>query len=644
MSITHRRLTPRAVSRSTLLVALLIAAAFAEMAWLSVAQYQGYNLRSFDLGNMSQAIWSAMQGEPLVFTTEGFAWSRLSFHVELFYFLLIPLYALWPSPVTLLIFQAALYATGAWPLYHLAGRRLQSNKAALVLVAIYLLYPVAQTAVLFNFHGDTLAMPLLLWAIEALDRRAWHAYAFWLSLALSCKFYVAAAVVALGVALWLQGQRRVGTATTLAALVWGAFAFLIIRSLFAPPEEIHSASSAGGYVSYYFDQLNVLWRTAPLRLVHGLIVVGPVILLVWRAPLWLLPAGAIIGPTLLSSGPGPSYDYRYHHYALAVPFLLAGSVYALEAMRASSPAGPGLPPWRRRLRLSLLLAVIFNVALVNTPASPLFYVAVGTNRGLDASVYGRTPRDAFKDGWLARTVPEAAPLMADDQLGIRLINREVYYRTRPQFGSLPNLLPRVEYVVVDALYDFALGTEDRVYEGGVRTNHRLIGSLLDDPAFSLLVAQDGLLLFGRSSPPLTQQVELAPGADFPGFLATFGDAIGLVDAQIIPGDSSHFHLRCRWMALRSLAAEPPLLAVSRPEGLAHARIVHLPTLALLPTTEWPEGQIVEETFEFTLPEDTPAGSYPLLVGWYDSSSLFAAETDERSRVGNEIQIGRLEVP
>ncbi len=37
-------------------------------------------------------------------------------------------------------------------------------------------YPTALTSVLFDFHGDTLAMPLLLFALDALDQRAWGRY------------------------------------------------------------------------------------------------------------------------------------------------------------------------------------------------------------------------------------------------------------------------------------------------------------------------------------------------------------------------------------------------------------------------------------------------------------------------------------
>ncbi len=75
-----------------------------------------------------------------------------------------------------------------------------------------------------------------------------------------------------------------------------------------------------------------------------------------------------------------------------------------------------------------------------------------------------------------------------------------------------------------------------------------------------------------------------------------------------------------------------------------ARFVHLPTLALQSTSMWQPGEIVRETFEIVVPADIPAGTYPLRVGWYDSANWFAFATDARSRVGNEVQVGVLELP
>ncbi len=282
--------------------------AFIEMGGLSLARYHGFNTGG-DLGNMSQSIWSATQGEPLLFTLEGVRVSRLAHHVELIYFLLAPLYALFPTPATLLVVQAVLYAVGALLVFLLARRRLHSDGIGVVMVLIYLLYPVAQTAVLFDFHADTLAMPLLLFALEALDRRAWRSYAFWIILALAAKVYVAAPVAALGVIIWLGGDRRAGWYTVAGSVLWGVFAFFVFRPIFVFVGNVDTQTTATGYVNYYFGQIQQVSSTLVPRFINALIVFLPVSILGWRAWRWFIPALAVALPVLISSGPGPVYRY-----------------------------------------------------------------------------------------------------------------------------------------------------------------------------------------------------------------------------------------------------------------------------------------------------------------------------------------------
>src|SRR5690554_2974627 len=120
----------RLIPRDPVLWLALIAAG-GMLTWLSLARYAGFNAGMLDLGNMAQAIWSATQGRPLMYSDPaGVSLSRLTGHVELIYFLFAPLYALWPDPRLLLIAQAALFALGAIPVYRMARRRLESVNAA----------------------------------------------------------------------------------------------------------------------------------------------------------------------------------------------------------------------------------------------------------------------------------------------------------------------------------------------------------------------------------------------------------------------------------------------------------------------------------------------------------------------------------
>lgn len=636
---------------------LIICLFGAMVAVLSVLRYVGFNADMFDLGNMAQAIASVGRGEPLIFTYGEGPMSRLALHVELFYFLLAAPYALWPDPRLLLIAQAALYALGALPAYALARRRLETRWAALAVALIYLLYPTGQAGVLLDMHGDTLAMPLLVFALDALDRRSWRSYALWLALALSCKFHVAAPVAVLGLIVWwCYGERRVGCLTLLAGVGYGLVAFFVIRPLFTTPET-SSLHRGGNYLTFYFGQLDLLAATIPLRIASALIVLAPIGFLLRRGWLWALPGLPIIAAALLSTLDG-SYHYDSHHYAIAVPFLVMATVDGLDRLRrgqgsvARFPGRGAIPPPAPALErkmgielgLTLGIVALFNLAFVDTPLSPQFWIG-GPNRGLDSAKYGVTDRDSVKARFLRAEVPPGASVVASLHLAPHLTDRETLYLIRYEFNQetrpLAALLPEVDYALADALYDFRVARPDGGVDGGPQSEQVQIGELLKNPAFGLTTMRDGLLLFQRNSPPeaiLDQTIKLLP-ADERAALAHFGP-FRLLSARVESLGGRRYRAMFEW---RIDGRTGPAVAVSQLQGLTTARIVHLPSFALLPAAEWQQGQVVRESFEIELPADTPAGHYFWRVGWYDLTNSEAFATDARSRIGTEHPITTIEV-
>jgi hypothetical protein len=84
--------------------------------------------------------------------------------------------------------------------------------------------------------------------------------------------------------------------------------------------------------------------------------------------------------------------------------------------------------------------------------------------GFDRSIYGVTPRDARLASFLATRVPPDAPLAASTFVATHLVNRETVYLVRYPFEAraerLPSLLPQVQYVLPDALFDWYLHLDD----------------------------------------------------------------------------------------------------------------------------------------------------------------------------------------
>jgi uncharacterized membrane protein len=619
------------------LLFLIVGATFAGMAWMSLARYDAYTTGMLDLGNMSQAVWSGTQGKPLVYTDGDRPKSRLSWHAEIFYFLLVPIYRFFPSPVSLLVFQSALFAAGCIPLFLFARRKLKSPGWALVVTIIYLFYPVAQTAVLYDFHGDTLAMPLLLFAVEALDRRAWWSSAIWVALALSCKVYVAVPVATLGLVLWKKGEARVGKIMITAALAWFLALLVIVRPYFALPSTVEPAGTGAAYLQMYFGQLSGVLASSVPRLLTGLIVFGPALLLGLRAWLWLLPGLVIAVPGLLSTGPGPSYLYAYHHYALVVPFAIAAIVYGARDFRKMSEvsardrASRGRS-WQGDLALTMVITVLLSVVFVNTPLNPRFYSAP-TGQRLEAAGYGVSSRDRLKDAWLKANVPPHVPIAASTMLAAHLTDRETLLTAYYSPESLARISSAVDYFVLDAFFEAGYGSSMEVE---VET----IENLLKDPRFSLLSAEDGLLLFGRNGDGLLQRAEYIELPEGKQPIANFDNGIALADFGVTPLGNRRYRFRYDWSRLESI---PPLFAVTEFRGIDQAKFLDLPSYIFLSTSSRNTLKTVREEFDVELPDDLEKGTYELYVAWYDSTSKFAAESDYRSRVGKQIQVGSIAV-
>jgi uncharacterized membrane protein len=626
------------------------------LATLSVQVYRGYNDGMFDLGNMSQAIWSATKGLPLEFTINNGQLSRLGLHVELIYFLISPLYALFPQPTTLLILQSFLFALGAIPIYRIAQRHLKESRLSLALVIIYLFYPVAQTAVLFDFHGDTLAMPLLLFALDSLEEQHWKSYALFVAMALSCKFYVAVPVFIMGLVILIKYGRqssilkKVGMFTALVAIAWGGFTFFILRPLFSPDLGVNlgSTSSPVGYLLYYFDEIvNNLSSSWIPRFGVLLLLIMPIIWLSLYSSIWLLPAAVTAIPALLSNG--IQYTYQFHDYALAVPFLIyaaiMGASHLQDRWKESSNFSLFSNP-RRMILLSLLLTLIFNATLLDTPINPSFWSGQ-LGKGFDSLRYGRLPRDGLKDALLKQYVPPGVPVAVSWTLAPHLTNRRILF----VLDYFDITSQDFDIAIADGLFDYAVAVPGG-FTGGVMHDVPYIRAFLQRSDFSLTYVQDGLLFFecGHQAENLRQSIETEPFDSTGELDHVFDGIIGLVDSSVENISTGVYRFKFTWKLNKSNQDIGPLFAVSTLVDSSHThettimRILHVPTEVLYPTTEWKLDEQVIEMFDVRMPSNLASGKYQISTSWYVSNNIYSSQTDSRSRFGDEWTWGEIYFP
>jgi uncharacterized membrane protein len=423
------------------LVGCAVALHAAIFALVAVLRHRTFESGRFDLGNMTQAVWSTAHGDVLSVTDlHGEQISRLGAHFDPVLAALAPLWWLWPSPELLLAVQAVAVAVGAIPLYLLARRHLDGRAAAALALA-YLLLPPVQWLTVSDFHPVALAAPLLLAAWLCLDAGRLLPFALFAAAALTTKEHVGLAVAALGV--WYALERRrhaAGAAIALAAGTFALVAALVVVPAFAPAGH----AMEGRYDDPALDARDLAYAARLLL---------PLALLPLAAPLALLVALPELALNVLSSTVTQT-SVRTHYAATIAPALAVAAVFATARLG------------RRTAYLALAAAAAGAVAL-----GPLGRIDVRAGE-----------RDAILRQAVA-TVPDGAAVTATNALGAHLSERRRIF-------SFP-VLREAEWAALDTRRLTHLDSLD-----GARARPAL-AALRASPEWRLVFARDGVLVLRR---------------------------------------------------------------------------------------------------------------------------------------------------
>ncbi|WP_435131171.1 DUF2079 domain-containing protein [Actinacidiphila sp. bgisy144] len=174
---------------------------FAAYTALSVTRYRQLLTMSWDLGIFEQAVKSYAHLHAPVADLKGPGFNILGDHFSPITALLAPFYRVFPTPVTLLVAQALLFAVSVIPVTRVAGLLLGRGRGIAVGVAYALSWGV-QKAVQFDFHEIAFAMPLLAFSLEAVLRRRWAAAMWWAVPLVFVKEDMGVTAAAIGVIVW----------------------------------------------------------------------------------------------------------------------------------------------------------------------------------------------------------------------------------------------------------------------------------------------------------------------------------------------------------------------------------------------------------------------------------------------------------
>jgi uncharacterized membrane protein len=462
-----------------------IAAYAAGFSALSVLRHRAFQTGRFDLGNMVQAVWSTAHGHPLQITgLRGDEISRLAAHFDPILAAFAPLWLVWPSPDMLLVAQAVAIALGALPVYWLARKHLDSERAGIGFALAYLLYPPTQWLTLNEFHPVALACPLLLFAVWFLDEGRLVPFAIFGLLATTTKEEIGFVVAGLG--LWwafARGRRLEGVAVLAAGAAIALVAIEVViphfnragtSSFFARYSEV--GGSPGGIVHTAVTKPWKLVTTAVTGRGLGYLarMFLPLGLLALLAPILLLAAVPELAINLLSAATTQT-SIRFHYTAGLIPILVAAAVLGAAHVVRSRPQ------WTTPLATAVLaLAIVSNYAL---GAIPLWrYLPGGQQAQAHAADVTRHDRLALR---ALHLIPKSAVVSATNTLGAHL-------SARRRILSFP-VIQDARWIAAD---ETSPGYADRLAPLPTAVQ---LSWLRRNPEWRLVFERDGILIFQRSS-------------------------------------------------------------------------------------------------------------------------------------------------
>ncbi len=393
----------------------------AVMATYSLTRYDQFLTAGHDLGIFDQVVRAYSHLRAPIAPLKGDGFNILGDHFHPIVALLAPLYWIWDDPRMLLLAQSALLAVSTLIVWRFTRRRLAPGWSTVLTVGYALGWPL-QGMVNFDFHEVAFAVPLLAWAIDALDRRSDGELAAASALLLLVREDMGALVVLLGVLRTLRRPRRIGIVLGTAGAAW----LVLVAGVLIP-----HFSRTGHYA--YWD-LPGLGPDAGAALRTAIADPGTVLRLLvtpdekWHTllflvvPLLLLPllsarsvlAVPLLAERFLSARPA-LWGTSFHYNAPVWIILFLATIDVV-----GRPHG-----WRRHLlgsALAVTLVVVPVVGLVLEPASVQSLLPLA--RLVDGSAFQTTAHIRDQAAIVAQ-VPAGVCVVADDRLASHLTSKDV---------------------------------------------------------------------------------------------------------------------------------------------------------------------------------------------------------------------------
>jgi len=435
----------------------------------SSIRHELFQSTTYDLGIVDNILYLISHGkEPIS--------PLLKYHIMgdhaawIFYLLAIP-YKIFPSVYWLFLIQALALVIGAILLVNLANLPSQKN---IILILVYFLYPVVFNANLFDFHTDTLAIPLIFSAILTARKNNILGYFFSIIFILSCKEIFSLTVIFLGLWLYFCENRKIyGLIAISSGIAW----FIISTQLIIPfysngyQVGISRYSYLGGNVTQvvkniFFEPVTVLKGIFSFRnLIYLIYLFSPIF---WAISLrtlsFLLPAIPAIFLNLLADYT-PQKSLALHYSLPILPFLMLTVAFTLQNYLV----------WLKKTKLIVIWSIITFLILAKYP---LFFLPTKYLNSLDTWRATKDSISLIKDDQSVLTWAQAVPHLSERNL-ITMLTDDSKLEDLSNFND----------ILLNLRHPGWMNTNDKILN--------LVLRLQNDSSFKLSFKRDDVFLFQK---------------------------------------------------------------------------------------------------------------------------------------------------
>lgn len=269
---------------------------------------------TYDFGIFAQMFHHMKEhGLPLTTVERDGLLSHFNVHVSPVYYLLLPLYWLFPVPEAIQVFQAGIMASAVIPLWLLCKRHGLIGKLRLLICAVFLLQPAYAGGAGYDFHENAFLTPLLLWLFYGVDRKKGWMVALFALLTLTVKEDAAVYVAIFAVFLLLKAGLHKDKWTAL----WGG-GMLMVSLVWFFGVTWYLANVGDGVMTYRYG--NFMYDGSKSLIT----VIKAVLLSPMKALFECVDKEKLtyIGLTLLPLLGLPLLTRRFERYLLLIPYLL----------------------------------------------------------------------------------------------------------------------------------------------------------------------------------------------------------------------------------------------------------------------------------------------------------------------------------